>query len=336
MESKSKTGDKRFLSLITISVLKNYFKFSFVSILFAMIFTSCEEEFIPEISTDPTEIVVEGYIEAGSESMPPYLLLTRSLPFFAEVNLNKLDSLYVHDAYVTVYDGEKTVALTEVCWNDFSAEEQELLKQILIDLGLGIVQNIPLSFCVYIDLDFEMTGEVGKTYDLKIEVDGQTLTASTTIPEPVPLEYIKFQKPPGNIADTLLEMRSFIEDPVDEMNFYRYFTAVNSEALMAPFGSVIEDQIFNGQAFEFPLSKAESPNEEINTGKYGFYIRGDSVTLKWSSIDQDHFDFWNTLEFNRINQGPFSSYTKVDFNINGGIGIWGGYSSIIYKVLVTE
>ncbi len=324
------------MNQITISVLKEYIKLSFVAILFANIFTGCEEAFIPEISTDPSEIVVEGYIEAGGEGTPPYLILTRSLPFFAEINLNKLDSLYVHDAYVTVSDGDKTVTLTEVCWNDFSPEEQELLKQILGDLGLGNIENIPLSFCVYIDLDFEMTGEVGKTYDLKIEVDDKTLTASTYIPQPVPLDYIKFQKPAGNVADTLLEMRAFIEDPVDDLNFYRYFTAANSEALMAPFGSVIDDQLFNGQAFEFPLSKAHSPNEEIDSGKYGYYTRGDSVTLKWSSIDQDHFDFWNTLEFNRINQGPFSSYTKVDFNINGGIGIWGGYSSIIYEVLAIE
>ena len=86
-----------------------------------------------------------------------------------------------------------------------------------------------------------------KTYDLKIEVEGKTLTASTTIPEHVPLEYIKFQKPSGIVADSLLELRTFIKDPVELTSFFRYFTAVDSEPLLAPFSSVFDDRFFNGK-----------------------------------------------------------------------------------------
>ena len=186
------------------------------------------------------------------------------------------------------------------------------------------------------DLDFEISGEIGKTYDLKIEVEDKILTASTTIPEHVPLEYIKFQKPSGNVADSLLELRTFIKDPEELTSYFRYFTAVDSEPLIPPFSSVFDDVFFNGKEFEFPLSKAEPINEEIDPGEYGFFTVGDTVTLKWSTIDEAHFDFWNTLEFNRVNQGPFSSYTKVDFNISGGIGIWGGYSSTYYKMVAEE
>lgn len=316
-----------------MSELKKYVIFSF---FFITIFTACEEEFIPEVSSEPPEIVVEGYIEAGQDVIPPYVLLTRSLPFFAEISLEKFDSLYVHDALVSVNDGDKTVTLTEVCWNEFTEEEQELLKLILGDLGIIQIDDLPFNFCVYMDLDFEISGEIGKTYDLKIEVEDKILTASTTIPEHVPLEYIKFQKPSGNVADSLLELRTFIKDPEELTSYFRYFTAVDSEPLIPPFSSVIDDVFFNGKEFEFPLSKAEPINEEVDPGEYGFFTVGDTVTLKWSTIDQVHFDFWNTLEFNRVNQGPFSSYTKVDFNINGGIGIWGGYSSTYYKMVAEE
>jgi hypothetical protein len=162
------------------------------------------------------------------------------------------------------------------------------------------------------------------------------LTASTAIPEHVPLEYIKFQKPSGTVADSLMELRTFVKDPANSSNFYRYFTAVDSGPLLAPLSSVFHDQIFDGQEFEFPLSKAEPLDEEIDHSVYGYFTLGDTVTLKWTTIDQEHFDFWNTLEFNRINQGPFSSYTKVDFNIAGGIGVWGGYSSSYYNQVVSE
>ncbi len=316
--------------------MKNNILVSLFSLILITFFAGCEEEFIPDISSELSEIVVEGYIEGGEQALPPYVLLTRSLPYFAEVSIDQLDSLYVHDAFITVSDGEKNVTLTEVCWNNFTPEEQELLKQILADLGVGNVEDITVNFCVYIDIDSEIEGEIGKTYDLKIEVEGKTLTASTMIPEHVPLEYIEFKKPSGNVADSLMEMRTFIKDPASLTSFYRYFTAVNSEPLIPPFSSVFDDRFFNGQEFELPLSKAEPLNEEIDPSVYGFFVRGDSVTLKWTTIDQEHFDFWNTLEFNRVNQGPFSSYTKVDYNITGGIGIWGGYSSSFYEAVVPE
>ena len=31
------------------------------------------------------------------------------------------------------------------------------------------------------------------------------------------------------------------------------------------------------------------------------------------------------------NQGPFASYTRLQSNIVGGLGIWGGYSVSYYK-----
>ena len=155
--------------------MKKY-QFSIFAFFVVLLFFGCEEEFIPEISSDPPEIVVEGYIEAGEESIPPYVLLTRSLPYFSEINLSALDSLYVHDAIITVTEGDKTATLSEVCWNDFSPDEQELLKQVLGDLGVAL-DNVPINFCVYIDLDFTIEGEIGKTYDLKIEVEDKVLTA---------------------------------------------------------------------------------------------------------------------------------------------------------------
>lgn len=319
----------------------NHYKIGFITkiavfSLLLFVATACEEEFIPEIATQPAEIVVEGYIEAGDQALPPYVLLTRSLPFFSEINLDDLDDFYVHDAFVTVSDGEKTVQLEELCWGDFSPQEQEILRQLLNNLGVSFPENIPVDFCIYIDFDLEISPQTGKTYDLRIEVEGKTLTASTTIPEFIPLEYIKFENPSGEAADLHKELITFIKDPGYMANFYRYFTAVGSAPLQPPFSSVTDDRLFNGKEFEFPLSKAEPFGTEFDPAVYGYFVVGDSVTLKWSCIDREHFDFWNTLEFNRINQGPFSSYTRVDFNIQGGIGIWGGYASGIYKAVVTE
>ncbi|MBK7223573.1 MAG: DUF4249 family protein [Saprospiraceae bacterium] len=49
-------------------------------------------------------------------------------------------------------------------------------------------------------------------------------------------------------------------------------------------------------------------------------------------LDKVHFDFWKTRDFAANSGGPFSSYTRIKTNINGGLGIWGGYSVQNYRL----
>ena len=140
---------------------------------------------------------------------------------------------------------------------------------------------------------------------------------------------------PGVPNDTLRELRVFLDDRPTEANFYRYFTQTNEEAMIPPFTSVFDDIFFDGDYFEFPLPKAESPNTAFNFDSYGYYVVGDTVRVKFCSIDQSHYEFWSTLEFNKANQGPFSAYTRVASNIEGGLGIWGAYN-VSYHDLIVE
>lgn len=310
-------------------LLKNIFYLILPCLLF-----SCEEEFIPEVTSDPDEIVVEGYIEAGDLNLPPYVILTRSQPFFTQLNLGDLDNFYVHDAIVTVSDGTETVSLEEVCWDDFDEEEQDLINSLLTQSGVGGFDTIPGNICVYIDTEFEMVGEIGKTYDLKIEVEDKVLTASTTLQNQVPLDSFRFITPEGDVSDTLRELRVVFDDPIEERNFYRYFTSINRDRLIPGFNSVADDALFNGQTFEFPLPKAEPRNTTAGARSFGLYFTGDTVIIKWTTIDEANFNFWNTLEFNSVNVGPLATYTRVETNVNGGIGIWGSYASIYYDLIV--
>ncbi len=300
--------------------------------LFGVGLWACEEEFIPEISTDPSEIVVEGYIESGEFGLPPYVLLTRSLPFFSTISFGDLDDLFVHDAVITIDDGEGIATLEELCWADLDSMEQVFVSSILGQSGLLDIDTIPGNFCVYFDQQNQMRGQVGRTYDLRIEVEDKVLTATTTIPEPVPVDILAFVTPAGTPPDTLVEMRGFFMDPPEVKNFYRYFTSVNLGRFIPGFNSVANDNFFDGQVFEFPIPKGEERNTDVDPDEFGLFTVGDTITLKWTSIDEEHFNFWNTLEFNSINQGPFSTYTRVESNVNGGLGVWGGYSALYYTV----
>ncbi len=313
-----------------------YFSIKSILILLGPCFLllACEEEFIPEVNSDPQDIVVEGYIEAGDFNLPPYVILTRSQPFFTAINFGTLDDFFVHDAFITVFDGDNTVVLEELCWNDLDEEQKELINVLINQSGIGGLDSIPGNVCVYVDFDLEMTGEIGKSYDLRIEVEDKVLRASTTLQNRVPLDSFEFIIPEGNLPDTLRELRVVLRDVPGELNYYRYFTSINGDRFIPGFNSVIDDALFDGQEFEFPLPKGEPRNTSAGPTTFGLYTLGDTVVVRWTNIDQDNFNFWNTLEFNAINQGPFSSYTRVESNVEGGIGIWGGYAAYYYPLLV--
>ncbi len=307
----------------------NKIQYILAALLFLGLY-ACETQFTPDDSEYEPEVVVEGYIEAGDRPTPPYVILTRSQPYFSELNINNFEELFIHNAEMTVSDGDQTVSLTEICLNDLTPEQQETLAGFL---GTSS-DSLGLNFCVYTDLTFSMIGQVGKSYELNIETEGEVLEAVTTIPPLSEIDSLIFDPIPDPDNDTLQELTGAFSDPAGTANYYRYFTAVNEEGLLPGLSSVVDDKIFDGQSFEFPIPKAQRRTEEIDPFTYGYFLEGDTVVVKWCAIDQAHFDFWNTLEFNAANQGPFASYTRITSNVDGGLGIWGGYAAKYYEEIV--
>lgn len=301
-------------------------KYLLVIGLFATFFSGCEQEFIPDISTAPADLVVEGYIEAGTEALPPYVILTHSVGFFSEINPKVLNNLFVHNAKIVINDGSQDYPLSEICFNDLTPE-QKMTFGNLLNVNLD---SANLNFCVYLDPSFQLKGEANKKYELTIEAEGKSLSATTSIPQSIGLDSIWFEQPPGKPSDTLRRMLCYITDPINEDNYYRYFTSVNNAPFISGRNSVTDDKFFNGLTFKFPLVKSEAEGTKFDPITFGLYRIGDTAKVKWINIDKDYYDFFNTLEFNRANQGPFSSYTRIKTNIKGGLGIWGGSNVQIY------
>jgi len=330
MESKTEEVRTQFKQNIMINysiILKILF------IIACIVVIGCEEEFNPPITAEVEQYVVEGYVEAGEGSNPTYVLITRSVPFFDELNADQFASLFVNNADVAVDDGDKVVQLNKFCLGDIpdGPLKDELAEQFGIDLTT-VSEDVDL--CVYLDLTDQLTREIGRTYDLTIRVDDDLLTASTTIPELVKLDSFEFEEIPGVAVDTLAHLFCRIADP-EEVNYYRYFTDDDVGNLNTAFSSITDDVQFNGQDFRFPLSQAD--NDEVSFEDYGFFNVGDTVTIKWCTIDEAHYNFWNTFEYSLNGQGsPFTSYTRIADNVEGGFGIWGGYAIQVEELIVTK
>jgi hypothetical protein len=291
---------------------------------------SCEQEYIPVNPGEGPKYVVEGYIEAGEDPTPPFIILTRTFDFYNEIGPDQFNAAFVHDADVRVDDGSIEVQFQEVCFSELDpAVREEVAAQFGFD-----ADSLMIDFCVYVDLLGLLDTQIGKRYDLTIRVGEDLITSTTTIPEHVPLENLYFAPPPGEPNDTLAQLRCTVSDPPGERNFYRYFGSTNGGPLGTFFSSVEEDLFFDGKSFEFQLFNPDADEEGTEPGEFGLYVIGDSITVKWCSLDEAHFDFWNTLEFGNANEGPFAGYTRLQTNINGGLGVWGGYSVSYYTLLV--
>jgi Domain of unknown function (DUF4249) len=289
---------------------------SFAIVLISMV--ACEKELTPTVNSNSDEIVVEGYIEAGigkdaKRALPPYVILTRAIPFQKEFSTS---NIFVNNADITLSNGTDSVKLSEFCWQNLDSMTKRRTGA-LFGINVDSVQS-NFNLCLYVDLTQKMKGEIGKTYRLTIKKDNQTLTAVTTIPKYVPIDSAYFIKPPGiNQNDTMAQMRVYIQDIPNELNYYRYVLSLNGGSYKAGRQSVYTDELIDGQHFLFNLFNKKEKSE-------GLFQRGDTLSVKWLNIDAAQYQFWRTLEFNANNQGPFSSYTRVKSNIQGGMGIWGG------------
>ena len=318
--------------------MKNTFyqlkKWSIGFVLSAML-ASCEQEFTPVLPANEEQIVVEGYIEAGDRPTPPLVILTKSLAFFKTFSTNS-SNLFVHDAVVWLSTGNDSVQLREICWSTLDSATKRLIAPTF-NINLDSI-SANFDLCVYVDITQRIRPEVGKTYTLRIQKDGKNLWAKTTIPRLVRMDSAAFLKPPGtNVNDTLVQMRGTITDPAGEKNFYRYFTSVNQSVYQAGQNSVIDDSFFDGKLTTFNLQNT-APNRSTRFGEFGLFRKGDTISIKYCTLDESHYNFWNTLEFNNNNQGPFASYTRVKFNVvgEGGIGIWGGYAVTYFDRIIPK
>lgn len=301
-----------------------------LALIAAFVLPACEQEFIPEVSTLEPEYVVEGYVQAGSESPPAFLFLTRSLPFFSEIGPEELSTMFVHDAMVRVSDGEKEIEFTEICLSEIP---ESIRKQIAEQFGLWS-DSSQIDFCIYLDLADQLVREPGRTYSLHVDTGDKILTSETTTPARVGLDTLYFTPPPDMENDTMAQLRVSIKDPAGEANFYRCFMRTNNGPFVADFSTLTDDVYFDGKAFEFQLLKPEANMDDADFNTIGLYDLGDTMTIKWCTIDEAHFNFWNTLEFSQANQGPFANYTRINGNIEGGLGIWGGYTYNLYTIFV--
>lgn len=280
---------------------------------------SCESIIDIDLPAPEEMVVVDGYIESGDYAR---VTLTKSMPYFSQIDLTTLQSIVITDATVFISDGLITDTLV-----------------FTID---------PNSFppVYYKGTNPALIGASGKTYYLTVWTDTDTLTSLTTIPAPIALDSI-FWKPDGTEQDTLGFGWGHLDDPDTLGNIYRLFVKRQDYAYYVPAAgrSTFDDRLFNGQSTDFNFARPDevpfylspdSVNMEDDPERF-YFKRGDTIYAKFCTLDVTSYKYIRTYEIAARSFGnPFSAPTFVRSNINGGLGGWVGYAVTPYMYVVPQ
>jgi len=290
---------------------------------FSLLLSSCERDITLELERPDPKMVVHGIVETDS-------LMRVSLSWnefvFGTIDYSNLDKYFVQGATVTISDGITTETLSPA-----------------------------VEFYNYTVINYKSTamrGVVGRTYKLNIKYEGFDLEATTRLTDPSPLDSFYFRplENPLNAYDSAArELFVAYNDPDTPGNFVRVFTKKNSQTQWSTaFQHVYTDDLINGGEITFLVDEGKEPytleSDSADFDKYGPFPIGDTVYLKWASIDRPAYNFWYTLTLASFNTGnPFSTPTPVVTNIKKrtassgeGLGVFVGYSNYALEPKVVK
>lgn len=303
------------------------------------LFYSCEKEIEIDLPPGETNIVIEGSIESGAY---PLVTVTRSIPYYTPINNQTLANMFVGDATASVVVGNDTVPLIKFCLADIPDSLREQVKETL---------NLPKefnNFCVFTSLDSRLLGKTGTSYTLLVNADGKQIKSTTYIPQPVALDSLWF-KVDGD-KDSLGFLWANMTDPAESGNGYRWFAQrINHYTygelkgqqkdadFVSPFQSAFNDEFFNGLTFPFAFNRGVQAGSEKQDDEEerGYFKRGDTVVVKFASIDNNVYQYWRSFYNSIGNSGsPFASPANVRSNVKGGLGVWAGYGNYLDTIVI--
>lgn len=286
-------------------------------LLLMILLTGCERDIAIVPNTSAPKLVVDAEIE---NNRPPFILLSSSLNFFSSIDSTELASSFVHNAVITIQEGNTVYPMKEFEVRGANGNR------------IFYYSNDPLS-------PQQLLGQFGKKYKLTITVDGQTYSSETEIPLLTKtMDSLWWKKAPNNEDSTKVVIMGRVTDPPGLGNYIRYFTSVNRQPFLPGGNSVFDDNIIDGKTYEIQIDKGVNRNEEIDFEEYGFFKKGDTATIKLCNITKPTYDFWRTWEFNFQSVGnPFSSPGKVIGNIsNGALGAFCGYAAQYRSLIIPK
>jgi len=266
-------------------------KINYIVLLLAVIVvgSSCNLERNIELNLPDfeSELVVECYLEPGK---PMRAVISETVSYFG-TGLG---------AALPVVSGA-TVKITS------NGSTYNLAEGLFIDIETGKFFNYGSADIVPLDFDNDFTLEV-------TDSAGRTITATTRLLQPVPLDSIQQVM----LQDSSITILTIHTDNPAETNFYfrtYHKTKPIADSLKVAFA--IDDKFITGQ------------NNQIVIGGPPVYEFGDTAVITLFHISESYSEFIETTSSAESNNGnPFATPGTIKSNVVGGKGIFTGLNYV--------
>ncbi|MGB1241966.1 MAG: DUF4249 domain-containing protein [Chitinophagales bacterium] len=269
--------------------------FSFILMSYLLV-TSCTEEIPLDLNNQEFQrLVVEGWFTNRAEAQTVELTLTSD--YFANEEAPRAKG-----AKVSVTDGTQTFNLTET--------------------SDGIYQTAS-----------DVKGEIGKTYTLQIEYEGENYEASSTMNRIVEIDSLQYVMDEDFAEDEPEEtdiyyLLMYVQEPPGKGDFYMWKTFVNEVDKT--------DTLYNAWFDRDDFVDGNYINGlEMDNVYFGM---GDTVRFEMRGIPEETLDFFEAVMLETVwRGGPFDGPpANVSSNIsNGGVGHFSA-ASVVDKTIVIE
>jgi len=293
----------------------------YISILLISLLSSCEEVIEVELPNPEGKLVIEGEINSG---LPAIVNLSHNMAYFDPIDSASLSNIYITDSNAVIVVSDDTDKDT---------------------LSLMPITKFP--YIAYVGN--RVIGQIGKTYKLSVEYEGKSYYASTTIPETAAFSSIWFE--PKLMEDSLGFISFSLYDEASTNNYYAVSSLVLGEQwwyYQPIFGlPVFDDILFNGDSTIVTLPRSYAgnsftsiyPDTEEGWDSLYYFRKGESISIRLSTIDQEFYLWWNSLfRSSFTGSNPYSNPSSIISNIEGdpALGVWGGYANTIANVRIAE
>lgn len=272
-----------------------------------------------ELPEYESEVVVEGYLQPG---LPFTVILTQSVGFFDDLRLT-----YVKDATVSISYNNRTDTLQPI---ELPLNTPGL--ELILDTALVNRFRNFLGESIYL---YGQLQPVPTLYDIPFTLnittaDGDELSATTTIPQPVEIAGTPYRFNDDSLA---LVLTQFQDDP-ERANFYRRLLEQREPRVSEnPDGTTDTTWVTDGEQ-DFLTDDGISNGQLVTFGTAFQYEVGDTLIHTIYSVTEDYFRFVDTRDAAlAASLSPFGQPAVVYTNVEGGQGIFTG-QSLTQKVMV--
>jgi len=241
------------------------------------------------------------------------------------VKLSPGASKYVIEGVITDQPGTCSVSITAT--KDFSADNTfpgvsgATVKVESDGTVYTLTETTPGTYATS-----AITGTPGKTYTMTAIVDGNTYTASSTMPQPVGLDSMYVSN--GSLSNKLY-VTIVYTDPAGVPNYYRWVQYINGLKEKSVF--IADDEFSDGLTVKGQLNynnDTNDPNRDITIG--------DTVRIDMICLDSAVYKYWYELNTEASGNGSANSPANPISNINGGCLGYFSAQTVRTKTLVVH